>query len=120
MRYSRQREALYELLCSTTTHPDAEWLYMKLKENYPNISLGTVYRNLKQMAQNGDILELNCGNASHYDGDLSEHYHLSCTGCGKIYDIPRDYVSVTVRDVKGFGINGFNLMLQGLCKDCIK
>ena len=88
MRYSRQREALLTLLRSTKTHPDAEWLYTGLRKEYPNISLGTVYRNLRQLTEVGEILELCYGSTSHFDGDISPHYHMICSCCRKIYDIP--------------------------------
>ena len=118
MRYSRQREALIELLRSTKTHPDAEWLYEGLRKEYPHISLGTVYRNLRQLTEAGDILELNYGSISHYDGDISPHYHMQCSGCGRIVDIPQGDVTVSVRSESGVQIDGFNLVLNGMCSDC--
>ena len=90
MRYSRQREALIELLRSTKSHPDAEWLYTGLRKEYPNISLGTVYRNLRLLADAGEIIELTYGTVSHFDGDISPHYHMKCICCNGIYDIPQE------------------------------
>ena len=119
MRYSRQREALLELLRSTKTHPDAEWLYEGLRKENPHISLGTVYRNLRQLTDAGEILELNYGSISHYDGDISPHYHMQCDKCKSIVDIPKEDVSVNVRTETGIEINGFNLILNGLCQACI-
>ena len=119
MRYSRQREALLTMLRSTKSHPDAEWLYEKLREEQPNISLGTVYRNLRQLTEAGEILELACGNSSHFDGDISPHYHMQCLRCKRIYDIPEKDVKVTVKTDPGFEINGFSLMLEGICGKCI-
>ncbi len=118
MRYSRQREALLELLRSTNTHPDAEWLYTGLKKEYPNISLGTVYRNLRQLTDAGEILELSDGMISHFDGDISPHYHMKCNSCFGIYDIHKDNVSITVKTDNGFTIDGFSLMLNGICHNC--
>lgn len=118
MRYSRQREALVELLKSTTSHPDAEWLYTNLKKEYPNISLGTVYRNLRMLAENGEILELSADGISHFDGDISEHYHFHCIGCGRIYDLPRGSVKAPEITDCGFDVAGFELMFRGICKSC--
>ncbi len=118
MRYSKQREALLELLRSTKTHPDAEWLYTGLRKKYPNISLGTVYRNLRQLSDSGEILELSYGNASHFDGDISPHYHMQCISCKKIIDIPREKVSLNVRSENGIQIEGFDLVLNGYCHEC--
>lgn len=118
MRYSRQREALLQLLHSTTTHPDAECLYSDLRKEYPNISLGTVYRNLRQLIEAGEILEINDGTVSHFDADISPHYHMKCSCCQGIYDISKDNVSVAVKTEDGFTINGFSLMLNGICRNC--
>ena len=118
MRYSRQREALIGLLRSTKSHPDAEWLYTNLRKEYPNISLGTVYRNLRQLSDMGEIIELSDGATSHFDGDISPHYHMKCTCCKGIYDIPENNVSVTVKTEDGFLIDGISLMLSGVCRIC--
>lgn len=120
MRYSRQREALLDVLRATTTHPDAQWLYLALREKYPNISLGTVYRNLRQLASEGEILELPYGNTSHFDGDISLHYHMRCDICGKIIDIPKENVAVSLKITDGTEIMGFSLFLNGICRECKK
>ena len=118
MRYSKQREALLKLLRSTKSHPDAEWLYMGLRKEYPNISLGTVYRNLRQLIQAGEILELSFGGTSHFDGDMLPHYHMRCGSCNRILDVPDENVSVNVKLEDGFQINTINLLLNGICRDC--
>ena len=118
MRYSKQREALLRLLRSTKSHPDAEWLYICLRKEYPNISLGTVYRNLRQLTDAGEILELNDGATSHFDGDISPHYHMKCSTCRGIYDIHKNNVSISVKTEEGFLIDGISLMLSGVCHNC--
>ena len=118
MRYSRQREALLELLRSTTSHPDAQWLYSSLRQEQPNISLGTVYRNLRQLTDEGEILELCYGNTSHFDADLSPHYHLQCSRCKRIFDISAENVSVAVKTDSEFLVDGFSIVLNGICRDC--
>ena len=118
MRYSRQREALIELLCSTTSHPDAEWMYTRLRKQFPNISLGTVYRNLRQLADNGEILEVEKNGISHFDATTSEHYHLLCNKCGGIYDVEKDKIELSVKPVDNFTIDGYSLLLKGLCSNC--
>ena len=118
MRYSKQREALVRLLSSTKSHPDAEWLYERLKKDYPSISLGTVYRNLRQLTDSGEILELCYGQTSHFDADISPHYHFQCNLCKKIYDIPSEDVTISIKTEEGFSINGFNLVLNGICCNC--
>ena len=77
--YSRQREVILNVIRSTNTHPTASWIYNKSREQLPNISLGTVYRNLSGLVQSGDILSINVGDGQeHYDGDISAHLHLHC------------------------------------------
>ena len=120
MRYSRQREALLDLLRSTKSHPDAEWLYTGLRKEYPNISLGTVYRNLRQLTEAGEILELNYGSISHFDGDISPHYHMKCNACKRIYDIPTSSVSINLNTVDGFEVGTVNLVVNGTCRKCQK
>lgn len=120
MRYSRQREALLQLLRSTKTHPDAEWLYTGLRKEYPNISLGTVYRNLRQLTECGDVLELCYAGASHFDGDISPHHHMRCSCCNRIFDVPIENVSVSIKSENGFEIRDVSLTLTGVCRDCQK
>ena len=82
MRYSKQREALIQLLRSTTSHPDAEWLYTGLRKDFPNISLGTVYRNLNALSESNQILKITIPNDSvHYDNIYQKHDHLHCLKC---------------------------------------
>ena len=91
MKYSKQREALLTLLRSTRSHPSADWLYENLRKEFPNISLGTVYRNLAQLAENGDILKISTSaNKEHFDGFVHRHFHFVCNKCDKIYDVDLD------------------------------
>ena len=89
---SRQRELLLEVLQSTTCHPDADWVFSQMREKMPNVSLGTVYRNLAKLAEEGVILKLDVGqHADRFDGYNKPHYHLACRGCGAVVDMPMDY-----------------------------
>ena len=75
MKYSKQRDALLTLLKSTRSHPSADWLYSELKKEFPNISLGTVYRNLALLAENGCILKISTSSQKeHFDGFTHQHY----------------------------------------------
>ena len=88
IKRSRQREAILSELCGRTDHPTAEELYLSLKEELPNLSLGTVYRNLSLLSEEGIILKLSCGGADHFDGNTAQHYHFLCNRCGRLYDLP--------------------------------
>lgn len=88
IRKTKQRELILKTLRSTNTHPTADWIYEKVKEEMPNISLGTVYRNLGILRDMGEILELNYGsNYSRYDGNPENHYHFVCVECNRVYDV---------------------------------
>ena len=89
MRYSRQREEIYEYLCHTMEHPSAEKIYQDLRIKMPNISLGTVYRNLNLLADIGEIQKLSTGlGPDRFDGNPAPHYHFSCRCCGCVLDLP--------------------------------
>lgn len=118
--YSRQREAILDVLRSTDTHPTANWIYGKVRERLPNISLGTVYRNLSALTEAGEILCINVGDDFlHYDGDISAHLHLHCKNCGEIVDIrlANDPLSKMALET-GFYPENAVYVLTGICKKC--
>ena len=124
VRYSRQREAIKNYLMSATSHPTAEMVYSNVKERFPNISLGTVYRNLNQLAEAGVISKLQFGSLGidHFDYDTSPHQHFVCTKCDSVIDLPMGDVSyIDAEASKHFDglIQGHKLYFCGLCKKCL-
>lgn len=120
--YSKQREAILEVLRSTDTHPTANWIYEKVREKIPNISLGTVYRNLSGLTADGEILQIDVGDGfEHYDGDISPHLHLYCRECKKIFDhrLKTDYIKNIARK-GGFLTDTTIYVAHGICKNCTK
>lgn len=120
--YSRQREAILNVLRSTDTHPTAGWIYERVREQIPNISLGTVYRNLTALSQAGDILSINVGDGQeHYDGDNSSHLHLRCKCCSNISDIAlsRDPFARLALE-NGFKPEASVYVVHGICEKCIQ
>lgn len=90
-RYSRQRESIKEYLSTHFTHPTAERIYLDLRKEFPNISQGTVYRNLNLLAEQGEILRISSGNGpDHFDGNIHPHCHFLCKECGTVLDIDVD------------------------------
>jgi len=88
IRKTKQRDLILKVLRSTDTHPTADWIYEQVKKEMPNISLGTVYRNLGKLAKSGEITELSFGSKySRFDGNADDHYHFICTSCEKVIDI---------------------------------
>ena len=121
MKYSRQRESILNNLYSRTDHPTADELYIDLKDELPNLSLGTLYRNLALLTDNGTILKFHCGNADRFDGNNNLHYHLICENCNRLYDIEHspltDLNSIFNTDYKG-KIKSHLLVFYGLCEKC--
>lgn len=119
-RHSRQRDTVLKVLRSTDTHPTASWIYEKSREQIPNISLGTVYRNLFELCNEGEILSLAVGDGfEHFDGNAKEHLHLYCKKCGKIFDMPVNNHSLLNSAKKhGFTPEKAVYLLHGICKSC--
>lgn len=122
MRYSKQREAIRTYLLSTKSHPTAEAVYYNIKNEYPKISLGTVYRNLNLLVEQGQALRLDCGDGvDHFDGDTRPHYHFSCQKCGCVMDLEMDPID-HIDQIAGAGfegeIQGHQVLFYGLCPKC--
>jgi len=121
-RGSKQKEAILKLVKGTTSHPTADWVYEQVRRKMPNISLGTVYRNLKLLQQEGKILELDlAGGLSRFDGNARSHPHFRCKQCGCIFDVdePVDReIDERIAQKTGFNISYHRLEFRGLCKDC--
>ena len=122
MRHTRQREVVLEAVRSTMEHPTAEWVYRRARRRIPNISLGTVYRNLKQLAEAGLIREIQAGGqALRFDGNLGPHHHVRCVGCGRVndlavpFDTRREQAAARAMD---FQVLGHHVEVQGLCPAC--
>jgi Fur family transcriptional regulator, peroxide stress response regulator len=121
-RTSKQKEAIIRVIKETCTHPDAEWIYERVKREIPNISLGTVYRNLKNLKEEGVIKEV-CvsGEMSHYDGKTNGHYHFRCDRCGLIVDLDESFdraIEERVARKTGFKVTHHTMNLGGLCLKC--
>lgn len=120
MRYSRQRESILSILQATKSHPTADWVYDRVRQKIPNISLGTVYRNLAQLEEMGQISRINADGHSRFDANLAPHDHFRCLTCSNIFDINMSHDDMAARlpaDVP-FKVTGFNLELLGVCNEC--
>lgn len=121
-KYSRQREAIKEYLAHTKEHPTADMVYMNIRQTYPNISLGTVYRNLNLLAEQGEILKINCKDGSdRFDWNCDPHYHFLCKGCGRVMDIEMesiDQINVIAGASFPGKIEGHVTFFYGQCPDC--
>lgn len=121
-RYSRQREAILENLRSVTSHPTAAQLCDMVRTSVPNISLGTVYRNLSELAKSGEILCFKTNDGSeHYDGNALRHPHMVCNCCGRILDLPEQNGSALLQAYQAHSthlLQDYLLIFYGLCTEC--
>ncbi|MDD3251717.1 MAG: transcriptional repressor [Lachnospiraceae bacterium] len=124
LKYSRQRESIKACLMSRHDHPTADVLYSTIREEYPNISLGTVYRNLNLLVELGEIRKLTCGDGKdHFDADTSPHYHFVCQDCGRVLDLPMEQIgdlNQLAQTHAGGRVDSHAIYFYGSCGDCQK
>ena len=122
-RTSRQRDAILQELRGRTDHPTAEELYLALKDRWPALSLGTVYRNLGQLCDAGLAQRLPGRSAEHFDASTQCHGHVLCERCGRLFDL--DLPPGLLKDLRKQAEPGFagvllepNLRFNGICDGC--
>ena len=123
MKHSKKREAILEAMRSTTEHPSAEWIYSRLKPVYPDLSLGTVYRNLSLFKEMGEIISVgNVNGQERFDANVRPHPHFVCTCCHKVIDLPMNFSAADryadVEKAIGGVVTSECISFSGLCKDC--
>lgn len=122
-RYSRQRELIYEAVRGSKEHPTAEMVYQWLKPANPNLSLGTVYRNLNLLAQEGVLIRMPFS-VERYDADVQPHSHFRCKNCGRVFDLEVAYDpsidTQAAQEAKVFQIDSHDLTFTGRCPKCRK
>jgi len=123
-RRSQQRERILEILEETKSHPTADWIYMRLKEEIPELSLGTVYRNLKVLMEQGLIQKLPFGSTfDRFEAKIAPHYHLVCEKCGLVEDFEMPQYSAInsqAEKMSAFKISRHRIDFFGLCGKCRK
>lgn len=123
VKYSRQRQTIHNFLMTRKDHPTADVVYRNVRQEYPHISLGTVYRNLTLLADRGEILRLHVGDGvDHFDADTSRHSHFICSCCGCVTDLALDCLEDVLTQAKqGFDgrIEDLDACFRGVCVDCI-
>lgn len=119
---SEVRERILELLQNTETHPTASWVYDELRREYPRVALGTVYRNLKILVEEGAVKNVSFDEATErFDANLSRHYHFICEKCGAVRDLDIPFDQSLEKEVSartGFEIHNHRLDFYGLCGNC--
>lgn len=123
VKYSRQRECILHNLQSRRDHPTADMVYESVRQEHPNISLGTVYRNLAFLVENGQVLKISTGmGPDHFDGFVEPHVHFLCKHCGRVVDmenIPEmNLLEKTSSQFDGV-VEGYELKVYGKCGECV-
>lgn len=123
-RMTKQKRIILDILRNTRNHPSADWVYEQARKHIPDISLGTVYRNLNVLKDKGDILELNYGSTySRFDGNPDNHYHFVCEKCNSLYDVEipvYNGLDKMVQDTMGFSVVRHRMEFYGICIECQK
>ena len=122
-RLTRQRKAVLEVVRGAKGHhPDAAWVYQEVRKLVPSISLGTVYRTLEALVEEGYLLPLTrSGEATRYEANLDGHLHMICTRCGEYYDLRvhlPDLLAQARVQYPHLDISGVQVEYEGVCERC--
>lgn len=124
MNYSQQRNCILNIVVSNPIHPTAEQVYEIARKTYPKISLGTVYRNLNQLADHGMLKKICSSYGSvRFDGRVDAHFHMICNSCGRVFDVELGEMldlDKKIRDSYGFEVTEYEISIQGICSECRK
>ncbi|GIO27838.1 peroxide-responsive transcriptional repressor PerR [Ornithinibacillus bavariensis] len=122
VRITPQRHAVLDYLLNSMIHPTADDIYKALEGKFPNMSVATVYNNLRVLRENGLVRELTYGDSSsRFECNLSDHYHIICESCGKIVDFhypSLDEVEALAQRVTGFTVSHHRMEVYGICEEC--
>lgn len=123
-RMTRQRSIILEELRNVRTHPSADEIYEMVRRRLPRISLGTVYRNLEILCEQGEIQKIDTGGTlKRFDGNPETHYHIRCVGCDRVVDAPVAPLiksGKAIRSATDYKIVGHRFEFLGVCPSCSK
>ncbi|MBN1290766.1 MAG: transcriptional repressor [Candidatus Latescibacteria bacterium] len=122
IRKSKQRNRILEILKNTTIHPTAGWIYNTLKNEFPDLSMGTVYRNLNILLEQGLIKKIDFGSTfDRFEAYTEPHYHFICENCNAIIDLdfPFDYnLNLKIKEKTGLTATKHRIEFFGMCPRC--
>lgn len=118
---SKKREAILACVRSTDTHPSAEWVYAQLKPQLPDLSLGTVYRNLALLKQEGLITSVGVVDGmERFERDPTPHAHFVCSHCSAVIDVFEvDPPQELAQRVSCGSVRDCVLTFTGICNSCV-
>lgn len=122
-RLTSQKKFILDYLMSVKVHPTAENVYNVVRKKLPRISLGTVYRILKDFDQKDKAQIILSKKAAHFDADMTPHTHFVCQQCDRVFDIFDECYKCGILDKKRTKvgkINNYKIIFYGICKNCRK
>ena len=120
-RHSRKRDAILNCIRQSRVHPSAEWIYAQLKPEHPDLSLGTVYRNLALFRESGEVVCVaTVRGADRLDACTEPHAHFICEQCGAVVDVdvPQDDLRSDLETRYGVRVRRSELLFRGVCSAC--
>jgi Fur family transcriptional regulator, peroxide stress response regulator len=120
-RNTKQLEVIWDAIKDDSSHPTADQVYARVRERFPNVSLGTVYRNLQKLVADEKLQVLMIGRAQHFDPLVKRHQHFICEKCGRVFDVlvdSRDEIRPAKLPHAGFKVTSHQLAFYGACKHC--
>ena len=121
-RNTVQRSLILKAVRELQCHATADEVYNKIAKKHPNISRGTVYRNLLLLSDIGEIRKMAIpGGADRYDHLCHEHYHARCVKCYRVFDVEMEYIADLEKNIKnthGFELTGHDVIFRGICREC--
>ncbi len=123
-RNTVQKQIVLETVKNMHDHPNADEVYAAINAEHPSISKATVYRNLHQLAEQGEILQVSVpSGADRFDFRTDGHYHVCCTGCGRVFDVQMPQINgliEQVEDSSGVELTHYEILFEGVCPLCKK
>ncbi len=114
-----QRQLIYDVLCAMPKHPTAEDVFMEVRKQQPHVAMGTVYRNLNLLCNDGAILRIAVNGApDRYDDNPRFHDHIICKRCGSVRDVQLDALQPLFSEAAGSDVIGYDLLLYEICGSC--
>ncbi len=120
-RNTKQRQLVLDAVRARCDHPSADMIYLDVRTIDDRISRGTVYRNLNVLVSQGEVLQVKLHHLDRYEGRLDKHYHIVCTNCGAVCDLPIPYNAALDEQAQiktGYEIKRHRAIFEGLCPDC--
>lgn len=119
MRNTKQKEVILNIINNSFNHLNANGVYLEARKIIPNISLGTVYRNLNNLVDENKIIRLKMSDGvDRFDKNII-HAHIVCSACGKIDDVMYDYIK-KLPNIKDYEVMNYDLRFIGKCKECLE